>query len=337
MSKRNPSPPGGGAPVCIPYEETDKVFYDFREDCLKVQKPLGDGAAAVAKTNFESAFQTVCEDRKTLKYGEDTRNIYNDIYYNIAISLSKDLAEAGKCVEAQITATADLGKAFSTAVAKLKEACAKIQEAQMLAQSLGDSANKTCNADTVAKVTAKLKEKQGDAKYPFQKDVKGTLTPVTDLHEVLGLLKTDAKDCFDLANKSTERAVKVASIYTFLNVQQLKEYTDKLNSQSDAFKKDSESNLKNADDKIKAALKSLGDDLVKLSETEAAWMKAKANADSITNTGNDISGIDNGVFKIKNVGPCSTTDKPVSPTDATIEFDAINKHIEAVIGLCATC
>jgi hypothetical protein len=261
-----------GEPVPSPVSDcplTKAVVVDFRTDCEKNQQPLALSEANVAAFQFQTAFATVCDDRRILLKSEDARSLYTNLYFNVALGLCKDTDEVQKCVTNQIKAAEDLGKKFAAAVGALKDLSAKVQAVQTEANKWCNLVGQSCNTASHDKINGILKDK-------FKDNI-----PVPTIKGSAAQLETDAIGAVNVADNVVEAAVKVSGVYSFSNIGSLKPYTDKLAAQSILFKADTEKNNKSAEDKIKAAQKSLSENLPKMSEAEILWRKECADNDGI--------------------------------------------------------
>ncbi len=273
MSKTSPgknTPPE--LPVPAPAQDcplTKAVIVEFREDCDVEQKPVALAEANVAGFQFDTAFAAVCEDRRNLNKSEEARRIYSNIYYNVAIGMCKDSEGVQNHVAAQIKEAEKLGKKFAASVGKLKELSAKVQAVQVEANKWCNLVSQSCNTASHDKINAILQDRYKD--NPPIPTIKGSAAKIEE----------DAIGAVNVADNVVEAAVKISGIYTFTNIGSLKPYSDKLVEQCTAFKADAEKNLTGAEAKIKAAQKSLADNLPKMSEAEMLWRKECADYDAI--------------------------------------------------------
>lgn len=300
-SQGNTLPPG--VPIPAPAQDcplTKTVVADFRKDCELEKKPVALSEATVAGYQFQAAFAAVCEDRRKLNKSEAARELYSNIYYNVALGLCKDTEGVQKCVEAQTKAAEALGKKFAAAVGKLKELSAKVQTVQSEANKWCNLVGQSCNSASHDKINDILKVKYKDE--PVIPTIKGSAAKIEE----------DAINAVAVADNVVEAAVKISGVYTFTNIGSLKPYSDKLVEQCTAFKADAEKNAKSAEDKIKATQKALADDLVKMSETEILWRKECADYDAIVTIVNYLTPDDPKPNKTLDE-ICAKVDKNLSP------------------------
>lgn len=270
MAKSTTSPdpqatPYVGLAECQDYTQSKTVLTDFSNDCTDNLNNVKNPALTVAQANLDSAIDTVCDDRRALNKAEFTRSFYYSINYYDAIGISKDAQGAQKQTD-EITATvADLNKSLATAIAKIKEACGKLQSVKKLASDWNTAVNASCNSKSKSDLNRLL----SPGTPPNQE-------PPDILKEQAKYFDHTATAAQDAADQVTETGVKVSGILSFTNLKSVKDCVDRLKLLSDAFKSDVEANIKAAEDKIKAAQKVLVDDLPKLSEADLAQRKAYA-------------------------------------------------------------
>lgn len=275
----------GSAPALQDCPETKKVFDDFKKVCTEQDLNNAESAAGVAGANFVSALKASCDDRRTLEKGEKTRELYSGLQLYVSTALCKDFQEAQKCAEDQAKALAELNKTFTGAIAKMKEACTKIQNVKKLASDWNMTVCANCNQknkDDINKILGKALSDDWKKKF-----LDGSKYPDDILKSIAAQFDATADNAVQLADKADDKAVAVAGIVSFTNVQSVKDCAERLVVLCETFKKDVDGNAKLADEKIKAAQKALSESVTKLSEADFACLKAsalKASAnDMITN------------------------------------------------------
>lgn len=273
-----PSPAPAAAEQCV---ETKKVVADFQKDCKEKKELAAIAEAKAAGFNLTASLQAVCDDRRSWKKAEDTRGFYGQLHYNMAIGLVGDIAVAQKSVDEQTKASDEIVKSYGAAVTKMKESCSKLMEVCKAAKDWTIEVKKTCNTKNKEDLK-KLLESRGFADKDLVKKAE-------DFEKTAGMVQNGG-------DQVIETAVKVTGIYSFVNVGSIKPCMEDMKKYAEAFRADTEANLKTSDDKIKNALKLLGDDSPKLSE---AWF-AKARAEAVQLAiGNIANYLDPGVFPPK--------------------------------------
>ncbi len=262
--------PSEGLPECQDYTQTQEVLADFSKDCTDLLVNVNNPAVTVAQANLNSAINAVCDDRRALNKGESTRAFYYSIDYYVAIGTCKDIQGAQKQADDLNAAVADLNKSLAAAVAKLKEACGKLQNVKKLASDWNTAVNASCNSKSKTDLNRLL----SPGTPPNQE-------PPDKLKERAKYFDDTATAAQDAADQVTETGVKVSGILSFTNLKSVKDCMDRLKLLCDAFRTDVEGNIKTAEDKIKAAQKVLVEDLPKLSEADLAYRKANALKESV--------------------------------------------------------
>ena len=248
----------------VPPVKTHNVIDDFSEDCgIKGEAAQAD--AAVAATTLENVMQAVCGDRRALRKGEATRTFYGELHYNVAGGLSADMATAMKCVEAHVKTSEEVIVAYEKAVAKMKEACTKLENVCRVAKDLDSAVNKSCNSSH--------KEELNRILHP---EVGQDQTPPDTMKTTANSYKETAENLQNQGDTLIEVAVKATGIYSFVNVRSLEQCISDLIAAADAFKADTEANRKKSEDNIKEALKNITNNAGKASE--GYFGKAKADA-----------------------------------------------------------
>ena len=251
--------------------ETRKAIDKFLEDCEQIDLPIASNVAEVAKTSMDSYIQTICDNRRAWRKGEETREFYGQLYYNLAFGLSSDMTVMDKCVDDQITASDDIVAAYDEAIAKVKEACTKLTEVCRAAKDWSMDVTKTCNSKNKEELNKILK-----AKGLSEKELKQTAKKFEET----------ARVAQDGGDQVIETATHVTSIYSFVNANSLKACVEDLKSMADEFAADTEANLKASEEKIKNALKTITDNTPPLSKGYFDEGKANAVKESIEMTAN---------------------------------------------------
>lgn len=255
--------------------KTKKVVDDFRGDCEE-KKEAAEANAAVATTALENVLQAVCGDRRAWRKGEATRKFYGELHYNVAGGLAADMAMAKKCVEAHVTTSDEVVVAYEKAVAKIKEACTKLESVCRVAKDLDSAVNKSCNSSH--------KEELNRILNP---NVEPDKTPPDTMKETASSYKGTAETLQNKGDSLIEVAVKATGIYSFVNVRSLEQCITDLIAAAEAFKVDTEANRKKSEDDIKAALKTVATSTGKASEANFG----KAKADAVTQAIEDIASL----------------------------------------------